>query len=185
MKKQIIIGSIFIIILGVSWYFVKPSTLQEYTNFSTIWGVIVALVVYVTNSVFQYKQRISENAIRYMEMHSKLFENEFLKKNIQAMEDGTFKRTKADEKEFNRLLGEIEHFALLSKHNVISKTANIYMFGWFAKHLQPVITTEERNNVYWELAVEFLDKLKSEADDFYKLSKEERGKYFKKNHFFH
>ena len=59
------------------------------------------------------------------------------------------------------------------------------MFGWFAKQIQPVLTTEERNNVYWELAVEFLDELKEDAEDFYKKTKEQRQEYFEKNHFFH
>ena len=185
MKHKILITLASISIFGISWWLVSPCTLQDYTNFSVIWGVIIALVVYITNSLYQYKQRISENAIRYMEVHTKLFENEFLSENIQAMEDGTFERTAEDEKSFNRLLGEIEHLALMSKSGVVSKTANIYMFGWFARHIQPVLTAEERNNVYWELVVEFLDELKEEADDFYKKTKEQRQEYFEKNHFFH
>lgn len=159
--------------------------IEKYRNLSIVFGVIIALVVYITNSYFQYKQRISSNAIRYMELHSKLFENEFLKNNIQAMENGELKRTKNDEKDFNRLLGEVEQLAFLSKTGVVSKTINIYMFGWFARHIQPLINTKERENVYWEVAVEFLDELKKDADDFYKKNKEERKSYFNKNHFFH
>ncbi len=185
MIKKIIVALVAIAVFWASWHFTKPADLKDYANFSVLWGVLIALVVYITNSIFQYKQRISENAIRYIEAHSKLFENEFLKNNIQAMEKGTFSRKPEDEKEFNRLLGEIEHLALLTKSGVVSKTANIYMFGWFAKHLQPVLTAEERNNVYWELAVEFLDELKKDAEDFYKKTKEQRNEYFKQNHFFH
>jgi len=185
MIKKIIIAITVIALFWASWRIAVPVDLKDYANFSVIWGVLIALIVYITNSVYQYKQRISENAIRYMETHSKLFENEFLKNNIQAMESNTFKREPNDEKDFNRLLGEIEHLALLTKSGVVSKTANIYMFGWFAKHLQPTLTTEERNNVYWELAVEFLDELKKDAEDFYKKTKEQRNEYFKKNHFFH
>ena len=163
-------------------------SLENCRNIAVIAGVIIALIVYITNSYYQYKQRISDNALRYIEIHEKLFANKFLADNIQAMEAGTFKRdatNQESEQTFNRLLGEIEHLALLANHGVISKTANIYMFGWFASHLQPVLTPNERNNVYWELAVQFLDELKKDADDFYKKSKEERDKYFKKNHFFH
>ncbi len=93
-NKRTLFVAVFIILLGLSWYFVKPKTLNNYADLSVLWGVVIALIVYITNSYYQYKQRISENAIRYMEMHSKLFENEFLKNNIQAMEDGTFKRKK-------------------------------------------------------------------------------------------
>lgn len=185
MKTKIIGSLIAIGLLVASWCIAKPHNLQDYANLSVVLGVLVALIVYVTNSYFQYKQRISENAIRYMDMHSKLFKNEFLANNIQAMEEGKFTRKPEDEKSFNRLLGEIEHLALLSKSGVVSKTANIYMFGWFALHIQPVLTTAERNNVYWELAVEFLDELKDEAEDFYKMKKEQRKAYFEKNHFFH
>ena len=160
-------------------------TLDEYRNLAIISGVVIALIVYITNSYYQYKQRVSENALRYMELHEKLFENKFLKDNIQAMEKGELKRTEKDEQEFNRLLGDVEKLAFLTKTGVVSKTINIYMFGWFARHIQPLINKEERDNVYWEVAVEFLDDLKSDADDFYKKTKKERDKYFNKNHFFH
>jgi len=185
MKKKIIITLTTLGIFSASWCAASPCTLQDYANFSVIWGVVIALVVYITNSFYQYKQRVSENAIRYMDIHTKLFKHEFLSKNIQAMENGTFERKAEDEKSFNRLLGEIEHLALMSKSGVVSKTANIYMFGWFAKHIQPVLTAKERNNVYWELAIEFLDDLKEEAEDFHNKTKEQRKEYFEKNHFFH
>lgn len=162
--------------------------LDDYKDMAIILGVIVSLIVYITNSYHQYKQRTSDNAIRYLDVHSKLFKNEFLKKNIKAMEDGSFKRDASDEKsevEFNKLLREIENLALLSENGVISKTANVYMFGWFASRIQPVLTSEERNNIYWELAVKFLDELRDESEDFYKLSKIKREEYLKKRHFFH
>jgi hypothetical protein len=163
-------------------------SIEEWRNIAVIAGVVISVIVYATNSFFQYKQRVSDNGLRYIDIHEKLFKNQFLIDNIQAMEQGTFKRDRTNEdseKSFNRLLGEIEHLALLAGHGVISKTANIYMFGWFARHIQPVITADERNNVYWELAVQFLDELKKDADDFYKKSKKERDEYFKKKHFFH
>lgn len=185
MKNKILITLVSIIIFGVSWWVARPATLQDYANFSVIWGVVIALAVYITNSYYQYKQRVSENAVRYMNAHTKLFEHEFLSKNIQAMEDGEFERKEEDEKSFNRFLGEIEHLALMSKSGVLSKTATIYMFGWFAEHIQPVLTAKERNNIYWELAVDFLDDLKEGAEDFHKKTKEQRQKYFEKNHFFH
>ncbi len=43
----------------------------------------------------------------------------------------------------------------------------------------------ERLRAVMYLAVEFLDELKDEAEDFYKKTKEERNTYFEKNHFFH
>ena len=104
----------------------------------------------------------------------------FLLESWRAFEKGTFKRDQNNEEmetQFSRLLGEIEHVALLEKAGAISKTLNIYMFGWWAQRLQPILTTQERNNIYWEVAVQYLDELKGEADDFYKLTQEERRKY--------
>lgn len=185
MKKKIAIAVALILSFAFMWWLAAPKNLKDYADFSVVIGVLVALVVYITNSYFQYKQRISENAIRYLELHSKIFKNEFLAKNIQAMEKNELKRKPEDEQAFNRLLGEIEHLALLSSSGVVSRTANIYMFGWFARHIKSVITAEERKNVYWELAVKFIDDLAQDAEDFYKKTKDERNRYFSKNHFFH
>ena len=180
---KIVIAVTGVAFLGVLFWL--KWTLEEYRNLAVIGGVVVALVVYITNSYFQYKQRVSENALRYMKLHDRLFENEFLKDNIQAMEKNEFKRTDNDEQNFNRLLGDVEKLAFLTKTGVVSKTINVYMFGWFARHIQPLINKDERDNVYWEVAVEFLDELKQDADDFYKKTKTERDSYFNKNHFFH
>lgn len=185
MKIMIRIG-LFILVVGVFYcLYMLNLTLDTFKNLAIILGVIVSLVVYITNSIYQYKQRISDNAIRYITLHDKLFENNFLKNNIQAMEDGSFERKSSDEKSFNRLLGEIEHLAFLTKMGVVSKSMNIYMFGWFAQHIQPVLTENERKNIYWEMAVEFLDDLKNDADSFSEKTKQERKEYFNTNHFFH
>lgn len=191
-RDVVITVGTFLLLVG-TYCLIERQGLENARNYSVIFGVLIALIVYVTNSYYQYKQRISDNAFRYIKVHNNLFDNEFLSKNIPAMEQAereksTFVRDLNDaesEKNFNRLLGSIEHLALLSKHGVVSKSANIYMFGWFARHIQSVLTSEERNNVYWELAVKFLDELKQDADDFYRLPKEERARYFQKNHFFH
>jgi len=59
------------------------------------------------------------------------------------------------------------------------------MFGWAAQKIQPILTAKERDNVYWELAVQCLDELKDAADDFYKKKKAERQEYRRKDHFKH
>src|ERR1035438_6860437 len=152
-------------------------TLDDWRNIATIAGVLVALVVYVTNSVQYRKQRTIDNSLRFITVHQRLFQNPFLDHNWLAIEKGGFKRDRANkqmEAEFAQLLGEIEYLAILQKAGVLSRTMNIYMFGWWAQRLQPLLTPDERNNVYWELAVGYLDEMKSAADDFYKLSKQER-----------
>lgn len=191
--RHVVFAIATFLLLASTYYLIEQQGLENARNYSVIFGVLIAIIVYVTNSYYQYKQRISDNALRYIEVHKNLFNNEFLLRNIPAMEKAEKERSAfvrdlndaESEKNFNRLLGNIEDLALLSKHGVVSKSANIYMFGWFARHIQSVLTIEERNNVYWELAVKFLDELKQDADDFYNLSKDTRAKYFKKNHFFH
>lgn len=158
--------------------------LSDWRDFSTIVGVIIALCVYVTNTLSEFKQRKIENLMRFYSVHHKLFENPFLEKNIEAMERGTFRRDPANrdmEKHFNRLLGEIEHIAWLQNVKAIPPKINVYMFGWFARQIQPMLTAEERNNPYWELAVCFLDATKKAADDFYKKTQEARARYFKRD----
>jgi hypothetical protein len=163
-------------------------TLEDGRNIATIFAALVALVVYVTNSVQQYRQRQLENVGRFLDAHRKLFQSKFLVQNWKAFEDGTYKRDLSNQQmegEFSRLLGEIEYFALLRRTRAISQTMSIYMFGWWAQRLQPLLTAEERNNVYWELAIEFLDEMKAAADDFYKMTKEQRADYFRYPHFRH
>ncbi|MGB2755959.1 MAG: hypothetical protein WBD75_02955 [Phycisphaerae bacterium] len=163
-------------------------SLEDWRNIATIVGVIIALVVYITNSVRQHRQRKVENIERYLRAHQRLFRSPFLAHNWKAFEDGTFKRDITNQKlerDFSTLLGEIEYFALLQSTRAISDSMSIYMFGWWAQKLQPLLTPEERNNVYWEQAVHFLDEMKSAADDFYKMTKEERQKYFRRPHFKH
>ena len=160
-------------------------TLEDYRNIAVISGVIVALIVYITNSYFQYKQRISENAMRCMDLHDKLFENKFLKCNLTAIENGMFERSESNEKDFVKLLADIEKLALLTRTGVVSKTIAVYMFEWFGEHIPKILTQEERDNVYWEVTVEYLEELKNESDDFRKKTKTQRNKYFRKNHFFH
>jgi|RifCSPhighO2_12_1023870.scaffolds.fasta_scaffold00580_9 hypothetical protein len=55
------------------------------------------------------------------------------------------------------------------------------MFGWFAQKIQPHITNEERGNIFWELAVHYIDGLNKAADDYSKLPNEKREKYLRKN----
>jgi hypothetical protein len=165
-----------------------PMTLEDARNIATIVGVVVALAVYIKNSFETRRQRRIENAMRFVAAHQRLFDCQFFLDNWHAIEKGTFERDRKNEqaeKNFSRLLSEIEHMALLEKTGAISKTLSIYMFGWWAQRLQPILTAEERNNVYWELVVTYLDDLKSAADDFYKLCRRQRKRYHKAKHFRH
>lgn len=161
-------------------------TLEDGRNIATILGTAIALTVYITNSAQQRRQRRIENALRFLAVHQRLSKTPFIEKNRRAMELGTFSRKSWDEameNDFSSFLGDLEEFALLLKSSVVSQQLSIYMFGWFAQKIQPILTASERDNVYWELAVQCLDELKDAADDFYKKTKEEREKYHWEDHF--
>jgi hypothetical protein len=163
-------------------------TLEDGRNIATIAGTIIALTVYITNSVQQRRQRQIENAMRFLVAHQRLSHTPFIEKNRWAMENGTFSRDSWDEEmknNFSSFLGDLEEFALLLRSGAVSEELSIYMFGWFAQKIQPILTSEERNNVYWELAVQCLDEMKGAADDFYKKTKAQRDKYHRAKHFVH
>jgi hypothetical protein len=167
---------------------VNALTLEDWRNIATVVAAIIALVVYITNSIAQRRQREIDNAMRFSDAHRRLTNTEFILKNVREMEHGQFNRASWDEAmelDFNRFLGELEDYALLTRSGAVSQTASIYMFGWFAQKIQPILTKQERDNVYWELAVQFLDELKYAADDFYKKPKAERDTYHRKRHFGH
>jgi hypothetical protein len=163
-------------------------TLEDGRNIATIAGTAIALFVYITNSIQQRRQRRIENALRFLAVHQRLWKTPFVEKNLPAMEAGTFSRESWDEAmedDFSRFLGDLEELGLLLRCGAVSQQLSIYMFGWLAQRVQPVLAAKERDNVYWELAVQCLDELKDAADDFYKKTKAERQEYHRKDHFKH
>lgn len=153
----------------------------------TIVGVVAALAVYVANSKAQARQRSIDNAMRYWDAHSRLFEaGSYLTVVVQDMEAGTYKRDMADkalELKFNRFLGNIEHIALLQNAGGVPKSINAYMLGWFCKQIYPQITDAEKANRYWEIAVDFIEEIKKEAEQLDDFGKVQRLEYLRKNHF--
>ena len=81
----------------------------------------------------------------------------------------------------NRFLGDVEKIAYLTSHGAVPATVQVYMFGWFAQKIHPHLTNGERNNIFWELAIHYIDELKKAADDYSKLPNEKREKYLRKN----
>jgi hypothetical protein len=163
-------------------------TLEGWRNIATIAGTVIALTVYITNSIQQRRQRRVENALRFIAAHQRLSQTPFIMKNLHAMEAGTFSRPSWNEEtedDFSKFLGNLEELALLLQSGIVSQQLSIYMFGWVAQKVQPILTAKERDNVYWELAVQCLDELKDAADDFYKKTKTERQEYHRRDHFKH
>lgn len=162
-------------------------TLDDWKNIFTIIGVIAAVVVYALNSIAQRRQRAIDNALRYLDYHSKIFAPEsYCRTNVKDMEAGTYKRDVSNldmERKFNDFLSACEHMALLHKAGGAPKSINAYMMGWFAKHIYPVLTDREKAEPYWELAIDFLHETKLEAEKLDSMPKDQRIKYLKENHF--
>ena len=162
-------------------------TLDDLKNIFTIIGVVAAVTVYVMNSLAQRRQRSIDNALRYLDYHAKMFApDSYCRANVKAMEDGSYKRNLEDcemELKFNEFLSACEHMALLHKAGGAPHSIDAYMMGWFAKHICPQLTDKEKAEPYWELAVDFLRETKLEADKLDSMSKNDRIKYLRKNHF--
>ena len=160
-------------------------TLAEGKDIAIIAGIVVAVLTYVTNSWFLFRNKRIENLKRYFDAHDKLFEPDgFIMLNIKAFESGTYTRDYSNEemeKKFNRVLAQVEEIAYLTSHGAVPATVQVYMFGWFAQKIHPHLTSSERNNVFWELAIHYIDELKKAADDYLKLPNDKREKYLKKN----
>jgi hypothetical protein len=164
-------------------------SLTEVKDYAIILGIAIALVTYVTNSYFQFRNKGIENMKRFLEAHDDLFEdNRYLVQNVKSMEAGTYKRNLEDEAmelAFNRFLGDVEKIALLTSHGAVPKEVQIYMLGWFAQMIQPEITGKERNNIFWELAIHYIDELAKAASDYEKLNSKKRAKYLRKQKLVH
>jgi hypothetical protein len=51
-------------------------TLSDAANISIISGIFVAVLTYITNSYFQFRDKRIENLGRYLEAHEKLFQKD-------------------------------------------------------------------------------------------------------------
>jgi hypothetical protein len=159
-------------------------TLADWKDIATILGIAIALLTYLTNSYFQFRNKRIENLKRYFDAYEKLFDaNGFIMSNLKELEEGTYKRNTEDreaENKFRQFLTNVEKIAYFTSHGAVPATVQVYMFGWFATKVHPHLT-DSRSNIYWDLAVHYIDELKRAADDYAKLPNEMREKYLKKN----
>lgn len=164
-------------------------SLSDVKDYATILGIAVALITYVTNSYFQFRNKGIENMKRFLDAHDTLFEDDrYLVQNVKAMENGSYKRDKSNadmELAFNRFLGDVEKIALLTSHGAVPKQVQIYMLGWFAMKVQPEVSGAERTNIFWELAIHYIDELAKAASDYEKLNSKKRARYLRKQRLVH
>ena len=156
---------------------------DELRNYATVVAALVALLVFVVNSLMTRRNRRLENVGRFIEAHDRLLQRDgYLVRNLPAIDAGTLTRDRSDERmeaRFHVMLIEIEHLAILANNDAVPRHTQIYMFGWYAQEILKVIGEEERSRMAWELALHYLDDLAKDTARYQSLTPEERRKYWR------
>lgn len=157
--------------------------LEDLRNIATIAAALVALMVFIFNVRSQARNRRIENLARFNHVHQQLFaRHTYLAKNLKAIEDGTMVRDRSnlfDETRFHLMLLEIERLAILAKNGAVPRSTQIYMFGSYAPAIRNLMTPEESESVFWEVACEYLDGIAKDASRYKKLKKSERAEFWR------
>jgi hypothetical protein len=158
-------------------------TSSDLRDYATVVTATVALLVFVLNSLSQVRNRRVANLARFIDAHQRLFsENGYIAKNIVAIESGQLIRDRTDkemEARFHLMLLEIEQLAILANNGAVPRQTQVYMFGFYTQHVLAVITPEERKNMFWELALGYLDRLAKDTTKYRNLTHQERTKFWR------
>ncbi|MGP1347182.1 MAG: hypothetical protein ACTS3F_11030 [Phycisphaerales bacterium] len=156
---------------------------DELRNYATVVAALVALLVFVVNSLLLRRNHRIENIARFIEAHDRLFERDgYIVSNIAAIEADTHKRDPDDavmESRFHVMLIEIEHLAILANNNAVPRHTQVYMFGWHAQQILGLISAREREVMSWELALDYLDRLASDTTAYAALTRAQRERYWR------
>jgi hypothetical protein len=156
---------------------------EELRNWATVVAASVALLVFLANSFVMVRNRRIENLSRFIASHRQLFQPDgYIAANLTAMEAGQLARDADDdamEAKFHLMLIEIEHLALLANNSAVPRPTQVYMFGWYATHIQRVVSQHERENMSWELALGYLDALVLDTARYQELTPAERERFWR------
>ncbi len=156
---------------------------DELRNYATVATAVLALTVFIANSLANLRNRRLENLTRFIEAHDRLFaRGGFLAKHVVSVEAGTFVRDPADsetETKIHLMLLDLEQLALLANNDAVPRMTQVYMLGAYAKHLLEMLTPAERQSMMWELAVGYLNRLASDTERYKKLTRSERAQYWR------
>lgn len=157
-------------------------TLVDLRNYATIVATFVALLVFIVNVRSQARNRRIENLTRFNEVHQQLFApNGYLANNLTAIETGTMKRDPDNlhaETQFHLMLLEIERLAILANNKAVPRSTQVYMFGSYAPTIRKLMTDQESESMYWELARKYLDSVAADAARYQKLTETERSQFW-------
>ena len=158
-------------------------TSTELRDYATVLAAAVALLVFIYNVVSQTRNRRIENLTRFHQVHQRLFaEASYLNINLPAFEAGVAERDRTNtemERRFHLMLLEIERLALLANNRAVPRSTQIYMFGFYGPHILRLMTTAERESLFWELAVGYLKGLTADVERYQKLRPDERTRFWR------
>jgi hypothetical protein len=158
-------------------------TSSELRDYATVMAASVALLVFVFNVLSQSRSRRIENITRFNQVHQRLFaDNSYLGCNLTAIATGTMRRDRNDtemEGRFHLMLLEIEKLAILANNKAVPRPTQVYMFGSYAPTILKLMTEEERESMFWELAFGYLNGITNDTQRYAKLTPHEREKFWR------
>lgn len=158
-------------------------TSSELRDYATVVAASVALMVFVFNSMSERRRRRIENLARYFEAHQRMFsENGYIAQNIAAIESGTLARDRGNpvmEMRFHLMLLEVEQLAILANNHAVPRHTQVYMLGSYIRPLLNNVTEKERESMFWELALGYLDGLAQDTAKYQKLTRREREQFWR------
>jgi hypothetical protein len=158
-------------------------TSSELRDYATVVAAVVALLVFVINSFSLLRNRRIENLARFFEAHQRLFEpGGYMASNIGAIEAGRLVRDHADEAmeaKFHLMLLEIEQLAILANNRAVPRHTQVYMLGSYTRQVLGALTEQERNSMFWELAIGYLDGLAADTAQYETLTRKSREAFWR------
>jgi hypothetical protein len=158
-------------------------TLEDLRNYAAVVAAMVALLVFIANTRSQARNRKIENLARFNEVHQRLFApDSYLGNNLNAIETGTMARDSSnsrDEAKFHLMLLEIERLAILANNKAVPRSTQIYMFGSYAPTILKLMTQQETESMFWELARNYLRGVALDAERYGELTEMERSQFWR------
>jgi hypothetical protein len=158
-------------------------TLEDLRNYAAVVAAMVALLVFIANTRSQARNRKIENLARFNAVHQRLFApDSYLANNLKAIVTGTMVRDSSNsraEAEFHLMLLEIEKLAILANNKAVPRSTQVYMFGSYAPTILKLMTQQETESMFWELARNYLRGVALDADRYGELSEMERSQFWR------
>lgn len=156
-------------------------TTSELRDYATVVAATIALLVFLFNSWVHFRNQRIENLTRFFDVHARMLAPDgFLMRYLVELEAGTFQRDLSDidsERAFHTLLLQVEQLAMLAKHRAVPQSTQIYMLGLHARQIRHLLTAEDRKNMFWELAIDYLNKLADLTDAYEHMTPDQRKRF--------